>query len=74
MPPKKHQRLSKKEYLLGRIDVLTAEIYQNEVARDYILLLDEDKRTAEQKKSINAAEHNIKSLQKQIEWLEVCLG
>lgn len=73
MPPKKHQRLSKKDYILQKIDVLTAEIYQNEIAREYHLLADENQRTDEQKKEINAANHNIERLAKQIEWLEVCL-
>lgn len=72
MPPKKRMRLTKKEYILRKIDDLIAEIYQNEIARDY-LLLNEENLTDEQKKQVNAAKHNIERLSKQIEWLEVCL-
>jgi hypothetical protein len=75
MPAKKqHKRLTKKEYILQKIDVLSAEIYQNEIARDYVDLVDKKDQTDEQKKSINAANHNIERLNKQIEWLEANLG
>lgn len=64
------ERLSKNEYISRRIDELIAEVYQNEIARDYILLKEESERSDEQKKSVNAANANIESLQKQIKWLE----
>lgn len=70
MPARK--KISKNDYIFVKINELTAEIYQNEIARDFALQTPEKERSDEHKKSINAANHNIERLQAQIKWLEKC--
>lgn len=61
--------LTKKDYVLAKINELLVEKYKNEIAMEYQELLD----TEESRKQIESAKVNIATVNKQIEWLEVIL-
>jgi len=61
--------LTKKDYVLAKINELLVEKYKNEIAMEYQELLD----TEEARKQIESAKVNIATVNKQIEWLEVIL-